>query len=266
MQEDNLNEEQNETMTSLLFEHIESQQGTRRWGHVLDAGTGQHSLKWLRTLSTESWTAVTADPIRIVDMQPTLLPHMRPQDRFILGNWDDPTLLENESFDVVLFDYLIGAMDVFSPYSQDLILPRIRPLVTQRLYLIGLEPTLTNAYHPTDSTGATLLDQLDKLKAACRILAGKRPYREYPASWIARQAKQAGFSILEIKHFPRTLRQGYVQSRLRACRQLLPDITHPELQRGLAKQIDTIETQLLPIAKQHGIPFGANYVITARPD
>jgi len=31
-------------------------------GKFLDAGTGTHSLKWINTLDTESFTAVTADP------------------------------------------------------------------------------------------------------------------------------------------------------------------------------------------------------------
>ncbi len=31
-------------------------------GKFLDAGTGTHSLKWINTLDTEGFTAVTADP------------------------------------------------------------------------------------------------------------------------------------------------------------------------------------------------------------
>ena len=32
-------------------------------GRFLDAGTGTHSLKWINTLDTEGFTAVTADTL-----------------------------------------------------------------------------------------------------------------------------------------------------------------------------------------------------------
>jgi hypothetical protein len=41
-----------------------------------------------------------------------------PQGRVVLGNWDDSALLEGDQYDVVLADYLIGAMDGFSPFKQ----------------------------------------------------------------------------------------------------------------------------------------------------
>ena len=34
---------------------------TRNFGHMLDAGTGLNSLKWIQSLPTDSWTAITAD-------------------------------------------------------------------------------------------------------------------------------------------------------------------------------------------------------------
>ena len=33
------------------------------WGHVLDAGSGTHSLEWISELKTERWTALTGDNI-----------------------------------------------------------------------------------------------------------------------------------------------------------------------------------------------------------
>lgn len=49
--------------------HLQYRQGSncgiaerQSWGKFLDAGTGTHSLKWIRELPLESWTAVTADP------------------------------------------------------------------------------------------------------------------------------------------------------------------------------------------------------------
>ena len=42
-----------------LFQEIETLQGERPWGRMLDAGTGTHSIGWIGTLPTEQWTAVT---------------------------------------------------------------------------------------------------------------------------------------------------------------------------------------------------------------
>ena len=41
-----------------------------------------------------------------------------PKDQIIVGNWTDEALLEGYEFDIILADYLIGAIDGFSPYFQ----------------------------------------------------------------------------------------------------------------------------------------------------
>lgn len=45
---------------------------------------------------------------------------MRAQDSVIVGNWMDSAFCEElGTFDTILADYLIGAVDGFSPYQQD---------------------------------------------------------------------------------------------------------------------------------------------------
>ena len=46
--------------TDRLFTSVERLQGTTPWGRVLDAGTGEHSLRWLSERPTEALAAVTA--------------------------------------------------------------------------------------------------------------------------------------------------------------------------------------------------------------
>ena len=65
---------------------------------------------------------------------------MRENDRLVVGNWVDSELLKGEQFDTVLVDYLIGAIEGFAPYWQDLVFERLRPLVKGRMYITGLEP------------------------------------------------------------------------------------------------------------------------------
>jgi hypothetical protein len=38
--------------------------------------------------------------------------------QIVIGNWQDPSFLHGEKYDTILADYLIGAIDGFSPYFQ----------------------------------------------------------------------------------------------------------------------------------------------------
>jgi hypothetical protein len=54
--------------------------------------------------------------------------NMRVTDKIIVGNWMDENfcsqLSQQGPFDTILADYLIGAVDGFSPYEQDTIIGR----------------------------------------------------------------------------------------------------------------------------------------------
>ncbi|MBL8265032.1 class I SAM-dependent methyltransferase, partial [Steroidobacter sp.] len=114
-------------MNLSLYERVTELHGALPWSSVLDAGTGPASMRWLLSLNTERWTAVTGSP-RMADVaRKELRDRLRPNDRLIVGNWLDHDLLANETFDVVLADYLLGAVDGFAPYWQDQLFPRLRP-------------------------------------------------------------------------------------------------------------------------------------------
>lgn len=114
-----------ESMGDILFSSIEKLHGTRLWGKFLDAGTGLHSLKWVQTLATTSWTAITADHHMKSQIQidSNVSSRMRPVDRLLVGNWMDEKFCQTlGQYDTILADYLIGAVDGFSPYEQDTII------------------------------------------------------------------------------------------------------------------------------------------------
>ena len=54
----------------------------------------------------------------------------------------DEDLLEGKKYDTILADYLVGAIDGFSPYFQDQIFERITSHLNPggRLYVVGLQP------------------------------------------------------------------------------------------------------------------------------
>jgi hypothetical protein len=50
---------------------------------------------------------------------------IRPDDRLLVGNWMDEKFCEDlGQYDTILADYLIGAVDGFSPYEQDVIVKK----------------------------------------------------------------------------------------------------------------------------------------------
>jgi len=76
-------------------------------------------------LESPSITAITADQAMKNQLETDSTISLRPNDKILVGNWMDDDFcksLQTEKYDTILADYLIGAVDGFSPYSQDLIL------------------------------------------------------------------------------------------------------------------------------------------------
>ena len=248
--------------TDALFKHIELLQGKKPWGRLLDAGTGSASLRWITSLDTLSWTAITADPQRARRVESEFSASRREADRVIPGNWSDPLLLQGEIFDVVLADYLIGSMDRFSPYFQYRFLRRLRPHVGSCLYLAGLEPYLGAG----EDAGGRLVLEIANLRDACILHAGHRCHREYPADWVIGQLEASGFAVEEEKRFPIIYGSKFINEQLDVCRRKLEFIENQDLVSGLRSRIDRLREKALAFYEVHrGIRFGYDYVISARP-
>ena len=384
--------------TNALFKYIEEQQAERPWDRVLDAGSGEHSLRWVRSLDTTGWTAVTVDATRTKRMLPKWEPLMRSSDQIVLGSWTDPDFLKGEQFDVVLLDYLIGAIDAFAPYFQNQIFARLRPHVKDTLYcgvrvppmpwvkgkhrlteayawfladwakrlswqeiavafrttwdhvfcsveravtwgrkhqdlsgieaigideiawqrghryltlvyqidghrkrllwigekrtiktlLIGLEPFPDRPTEPAQQLivelaktlymiglepfpdrptepAQQLIVELAKTINACRLLAGERAYREFPASWAEYQLQQSGYVVEKTRHFGIIFRARYVNSQVQGCFRAIDRLKEPEIARAMRGRVERIRDQLVPFTNaRQGIRLGSDYIITAR--
>ncbi|HCH65672.1 MAG: hypothetical protein CL927_19960 [Deltaproteobacteria bacterium] len=247
-----------------LFSTLERFHGERSWGRVLDAGTGMHSLQWIRSLETAGWTAVTGAVSRQQDLERRLgADGMRATDRIVTGNWTDEALLRGEVFDVVLADYLLGAIDGFAPYFQTRLFERLRSHVRResgRLYVVGLEPYPDRAADP----GGQLVLEIARLRDACILLAGHRCYREYPREWVHRTLAQAGFEVDSSEAIPIVYRRRFVDGQLDVCVRKLPFITDLGLRASLKAHIESLRTRAHAHLLRVGtIPFGADYVIAA---
>ena len=251
------------------------------FGHFLDAGTGSTSLRWISTVlhrsedtnpnanddekgnvSMESYTAVTADEEmyqRMTEMVQNL--NIGEQGQVIVGNWMDGVRKDGSldtrrnnylfhggetqvQFDTILADYLVGAMDRFSPYFQDVIFERLAVHLKPggRLFVLGLEPT--PRIHD-------ILSQIKRVKDACMLLAGERPYREYPLEWIQRNlAKVEGLSIVEMKIYPLSFSFEKLVDQINVGRMHLKDITPEDVAESMAKVLDDLQIKALEITKK----------------
>jgi len=243
-----------------LFETIEKWHNNQPWGHFLDAGTGKHSMQWLLGLQTQSWTAITGDIYRAKALQSEFSQKIRSQDQIIHGNWLHQGFLEEQSFDVILADYLLGSIDGFAPYFQDQLFLRLVPHLAKggQLYVIGLEPFDDRNTTPEGK----IINQISKLRDACILLAGHRCYREYPRSWVERKLQEAGLHIEKSCDVPILFGPRYLNGQLDVCLRKLPFIGPPSLAEELRKKIESIRQQSLSFYERNGpIRFGKDYII-----
>jgi len=246
-----------------LFGHIERLQGQRPWGTVLDAGTGLHSAQWISRLETTSWTAVTASEAMAREVGRALHAQRRACDRILTGNWTDEAFLAGECFDTVLIDYLLGAVDGYAPYWQTQLFPRLRPLVRERIYVTGVEP-----YVPfkASTRAGQLVREIGCLRDACLLLAGERPYREFPIEWVLQQIEGAGFEVIHARHHPIIYRRRFVDSQLDMCRDRVQRFHRAAPKRATLGYIDDLRARALAeIDREGGLRHGADYLIAATP-
>lgn len=247
-----------------LFTTLARFHGPRPWGAVLDAGTGWHSLQWIAGLPTARWTAVTGAAARERDLARRLGPRLRGVDRLVTGNWTDPVLLpQDDLYDVILADYLLGAIDGWAPYYQTALFPRLcrhlRP--GGWLYVVGLEPYAD----APDSEAGRLVTEIARLRDACILLAGDRCYREYPRSWVHAALEAAGLVIEESVAVPIVYRRRFVDGQLDVCLRKLPRIADPVLRGALRSHIEALRVRGRALAdRPGGLPFGEDYVVMAR--
>jgi Methyltransferase domain len=268
-----------------LFGCIERQQLSfgdspkqRKFGSVLDAGTGLHSLRWLASLRENPTkyglmdvVGVTAD----LAMQQSV---QREADALgiddistiVIGNWFDathPLTFPTESFDTILVDYLVGAMDGFSPYRQDQMIPKLCRFLKPggSLFVVGMEP-LPDSVSPSTSF-ANVVCRVRQVRDACILLAGHRCYREYPLEWMLRHLKEAcaqDLEHVEAFRFPILYRYETIQKQIDVGRSKLSLIKPQALQAGMRAALDELDEECrAACAGGTRISLGFDYVVSA---
>lgn len=244
---------------SALFRHIEHLHRDAGWGGFLDAGTGVNSALWSTALPTERWVGVTGSAGHARQVAERVGARLRPQDRLLTANWIDPALLEGEVFETVLADYLLGAVEGFSPYFQSSLFARLLPHVGRRLYVVGLDPYIVG---DVPSEAARIVRAIGRLRDACLLLADETPYREYPAEWTVDSLQNAGFTVTHMQRFPNRYREKWVHSQLDMGLRRVGRIADRSLAEGLRSRIETLRTRAIALCREEdGLRHGADYVI-----
>jgi hypothetical protein len=254
-----------------LFAEVEAAEAAENkpWGKVLDAGTGDHSLDWICALGDKvtEWVAITGDEARGAGMRTRYATRMREQDRILAGNWKDPELLKGEKYDVVLADYLIGAIEGFAPYYQEQTFERLKQHITDdgRLYVIGLEPIPPSASASADD-GLKFLVELSRCRDACILLAGHQCYREFPHTWIQRQLEQNGFEIVKTTVLTNVYGLANIDRQLNVCRSKLQHFKDQALAKSMETYINDIRERAAKSLASCGGKFrvGGDHCIVAR--
>ena len=243
---------------------------TEPWGRVLDAGTGRQSLTWMLTLpNLRRWSAITADESMATTMRNEVLGPCEDRaavDRgeLVIGNWDDPELLRGETFDVILADYLIGTIDGFSPFTQELTFQRLRRHLAPggRLYVIGLQPLPDHAPAPAD-----VVCEVRRLRDACILLAGHRCYREFPLDWCRRHLAETDLEVVKTESFPILYSEASIGRQIDVAARKLPLFEDRALAASMRAHIDALRVrvkQRVQSAPSQRIKLGFDYVISCR--
>ncbi|CAJ1959373.1 unnamed protein product [Cylindrotheca closterium] len=251
-----------------LFGAIEQQQGDKPFGAFLDAGTGMHSLRWMATLKNLGMTrfkAITADEEmrRRVQTEADSL-NMSDDGDVVIGNWFGNRLPVpvDEKYDTILADYLIGAMDGFSPYKQDQMISMLSSYLNPggKLYIVGLEPIPDYA----DGDG-NIICKVRQIRDACILLAGHRCYREYPVEWIQRQVTNIPeLTLLNTTTFPILYSHQTIVNQINVGRSKFESFPSPELAEEMKKVLDDLERQsLAATSNKKRVKLGFDYVVTA---
>jgi hypothetical protein len=274
------------------------------FGDFLDAGTGSHSLRWMasiihrdRLLATKktqsnsngqqssssttaaaaprvtmkSYTAITADESmrQRVHSEATELDITNHGD-IIIGNWEDTTLLSGKTYDTIIADYLIGAMDGFAPYYQDVILERLVQHLRPGgcLFIIGLQPIPdSDKFDSTSNGDGDVFCRITKVRDACILLANHRCYREYPLEWITRQINRIPtLKVTTSKQFPINYTYETMVRQINVGRSKLSLFANKGLAKEMGILLDDLEKESYTVTKRQKngkVTLGFDYIVVA---
>ena len=235
-------------------------------GDLLDAGTGFGSLCWLLRRKYDSLTAVTATDEGMYGATPLREMTRNRNVSVVVGNWRDQEFLSDQTYDIVVADYLFGATERYWAYGADellgRLLDRVRPGGT--LLIVGLEPyELVLDRNDKDDK---LVLEVEAVGDAAATAAFEPNYRELPERWIReRIARTTQFNVVATERFPMRLTARSLQRQLVFARDCLVKIEDDGLRAAFEARVRALDKELSVWARKGKSHRRArNYAIVVR--
>ena len=222
-------------------------EGLESWGDVLDAGAGFSSMCWLLRQAYRTVTGVTASAdgtygAAALRQAVAAVPDVE----VALGNWRDEPFLRARRFDVVVADYLLGAVEQHWAYGADEMMDRLLRAVRPggHLLVVGLEPYELVLDRAAGSRDRLVLD-VEAVGDTAAALAGESTYRELPERWVRHQiARRPEFRVVAAKHFAVPLTVKTLRRQLSYARDMAAKIEDPELRDAYVQRINALDLDL----------------------
>ena len=150
----------------------------------------------------------------------------RPIDEVIVGNWFNESaypIPKEKKFDVIIVDYVLGAVDW---NFQHLLLETLKPHLkrfTGKIYFIGQEPYVLNSEsfaRYEQALGNFVQDIIlstFRVRDSCMLLSGKQFYHEVGGEFVLKMFNKSGFVIDSQRLFPIVWGREAVEAQLNIC-------------------------------------------------
>ena len=234
------------------------------WGDVLDAGAGLSSTCWLAHMPFATLTAVTARAAGTDAYGDRL------RDAFagakvdvVVGNWREAGFLAGKRYDVVVADYLLGAVELHWPHGADAVLARLLEALKPggTLLFVGVEP-YESLLDRADAADRLVLD-VESLGDSAAALAGEATYRELPEAWITRQVDaRDGYAVVASETFPMTLSAASLRKQVTYARTTSAKIADAGLRKAYERRVAELTIEVNAWKGTHR--KGRNYALVVK--
>ncbi|GMH90218.1 hypothetical protein TrST_g12946 [Triparma strigata] len=240
--------------------------GVAFWRDVLDAGAGMGSMCWLlrQGQKVDRIIEVTAASDGTYGSN-MLLEVSKEVEKVVVeaGNWRDDEFLKGRTFDVVVADYLLGAVELHWAHGADGMMDRLVEAAKVGGYLLisGLEPYEMVLDRGNDDDRLVL--DIEAIGESAAFVAGESTYREIPETWVLRQIGRLGkFRVVDSQQFDMRLTVRSLMKQISYAKDMARKISDADLRKGYLTRVATLEREL----KSSGGEFwgGRNYAIVVQ--
>ncbi len=104
------------------------------------------------------------------------------------------------------------------------------------MYFIGMNPIPDDPHGP-----GNIISEIRRARDACILLAGHRPYREFPLSWMRRHIGSVGLRVVDTTSFTIMHSEESALRQVRVAKSKLQYITDSHLRGGMEKYLTDLE-------------------------